>query len=92
METSPVLTEAEARDRDEFINRLFTDAIGAFNILAIHIGNRLGFYRELVGPGGLTSAELAERTSTHERYVREWLEQQAAACVLEVEDGDAGSA
>jgi hypothetical protein len=29
---------------------------------------------------------LAARTHTHERYVREWLEQQAAACMLEVAD------
>ena len=89
MEPAPVTSDAVARDRDEFINRLFNDALGAFNIFAIHIGDRLGFYRELSKGAGLTSVELAARTVTQERYVREWLEQQAAACVLEVEDGAA---
>ncbi len=84
MEESLVTSET-ALDRDEFINRLFTDALGAFNIFAIHIGDRLGFYRELAQGKSLTSAELARRTGTQERYVREWLEQQSAACVLEVE-------
>lgn len=80
------LSQADARDRDEFIDRLFGDAMGAFNIFAVHIGHRLGFYQALSQSSGLTSAELAARTGTQERYVREWLEQQAAACVLKVTD------
>ncbi|HEX6269840.1 MAG TPA: class I SAM-dependent methyltransferase [Anaerolineales bacterium] len=36
--------------------------------------------------GPATSAELASRTGTHERYIREWLEQQTVAGILEVED------
>jgi 2-polyprenyl-3-methyl-5-hydroxy-6-metoxy-1,4-benzoquinol methylase len=87
MELSPNASEAFVRDRDEFIDRLFHDAMGAFNIFAFFIGDRLGFYRELAAGNSLTAAELAERTGTHPRYVREWLEQQAAACVLEVENG-----
>lgn len=86
MERSSSTPEA-AQDRDEFINRLMNDALGAFNIFAIHIGDRLGYYRQLAQETGLTSAELARRTNTQERYAREWLEQQAAACVLEVIDG-----
>jgi len=78
----PILSDV--RDRDEFVNRLFNDALGTFNIFAVHIGDRLGFYRELAKSPGLTSTELAARTGTQERYVREWLEQQAAACVLNV--------
>jgi 2-polyprenyl-3-methyl-5-hydroxy-6-metoxy-1,4-benzoquinol methylase len=84
---SPDLSNADIRDRDQFIDRLFDDALGAFNIFAVHIGDRLGFYRELSKSSGLTSTELAARTGTQERYVREWLEQQAAACVLEVSEG-----
>lgn len=87
METSPAMPDSIAQDRDEFINRLFSDALGAFNIYAIHIGSQLGFYRELSRSSGLTSKELAGRTGAEERYVREWLEQQAAACVLDVADG-----
>jgi SAM-dependent methyltransferase len=59
---------------------------GTFNIFAIYIGDRLGFYRTLAEQGPLTSVELAGNTSTHERYVREWLEQQTVAGILEVED------
>jgi 2-polyprenyl-3-methyl-5-hydroxy-6-metoxy-1,4-benzoquinol methylase len=42
------------------------------------IGDRLGLYRALAGAGPLTSAELAERTGTAERPLREWLAAQAA--------------
>ena len=42
------------------------------------MGDKLGLYRALAGTGGLTPAELAERTGTAERYVREWLNAQAA--------------
>ena len=87
MESSTAMPDSVVQDRDEFINRLFGEAVGAFNIFAIHIGSRLGFYRELSRGAGLTSKELAALTGTQERYVREWLEQQAAACVLDVADG-----
>lgn len=61
---SPDLSNADIRDRDQFIDRLFDDALGAFNIFAVHIGDRLGFYRELSKSSGLTSTELAARTET----------------------------
>lgn len=43
------------------------------------IGDRLGLYRALDNDGPMTSAELAAQTGTHERYVREWLNAQAAS-------------
>ena len=43
------------------------------------IGDRLGLYRALHKSGPLTSTELATQTGTHERYVREWLNAQAAS-------------
>jgi SAM-dependent methyltransferase len=52
------------------------------------IGDRLGLYRAMTGAGPITSAELAERTDTSERYVREWLAEQAATgYVTHVGDG-----
>jgi SAM-dependent methyltransferase len=55
------------------------DEIGAtLNTALVVMGDRLGFYRALAGAGPLTPAELAERTGTAERYVREWLNAQAA--------------
>ena len=47
------------------------------------LGDQLGLYRELAAGGALTSAQLAERTGTAERYVREWLAAQAASGYIE---------
>ncbi|HEY4727129.1 MAG TPA: SAM-dependent methyltransferase, partial [Actinomycetes bacterium] len=49
--------------------------ITALELYAVYLGERLGLYRALAEGGPATSAELAERTGTVERYVREWLEQ-----------------
>ena len=53
------------------------------------IGASLGLYKAMRGAGPLSPAELAERTGTHERYVREWLNSQAAGGYV---DYDAASA
>ena len=53
------------------------------------MGDKLGLYRALAGAGPLTPAELAERTGTAERYVREWLNAQAAGGYVEY-DPDSG--
>ena len=45
-------------------------------------GDRLGLYRALRDGGAQTSSELAARTKTHERYLREWLSNQTAAGYL----------
>ena len=64
-------------------------AAGVFDIFTIYIGHRLGFYEALAGSDFLNSTELASRTGTHERYVREWLEQQTVSGILQVENADA---
>jgi len=51
------------------------------------MGDRLGWYRAMAGAGPLTSGELAERTGTAERYVREWLNAQAAGGYVAYEAG-----
>ncbi|MDJ0866757.1 MAG: methyltransferase domain-containing protein [Myxococcota bacterium] len=56
---------------------------GAMTSAMICLGDRLGLFRALAGAGPLTSAELAERTGLHERWVREWMHQQGASGVLE---------
>jgi len=60
---------------DALVERLFGAAIDTLEVASVHIGGRLGFYRSLADDGSATSAELAVRTGTDERYVREWLEQ-----------------
>lgn len=74
-----------AATADEFAERVLASALGAMEIYSIHIGDRLGFYRSLAGAGGMTSVELAESAGASERYVHEWLEQQATNGILEVE-------
>ena len=85
-------TTAESTERrDALIERLFMNAIGAFDLFSVHVGERLGLYRILADEGSLTSAELAKAAGVHERYAREWLEQQAASDLLEVEGNGDGS-
>jgi hypothetical protein len=60
--------------RDAFVGRLFEATLGAFDVLAVYLGDRLGLYRALAERGGpLTSGELADGAGIHERYAREWL-------------------
>jgi 2-polyprenyl-3-methyl-5-hydroxy-6-metoxy-1,4-benzoquinol methylase len=80
---------AEATERrDALVERLFMNAVGAFDLFSVYVGDVLGLYRALADKGPLTSAELAEAAGMHERYAREWLEQQAATDLLEVDGGD----
>ncbi|HVV58951.1 MAG TPA: class I SAM-dependent methyltransferase [Gaiellaceae bacterium] len=60
------------------------DEIGAtLNAALVVMGDKLGLYRALAGAGPLTPHELAERTGTSERYVQEWLNNQAAGGYVE---------
>lgn len=90
-EVSDVQDNGIEVERDAFVERMLQSVSGTFDIFGIYIGDRLGYYRTLAEAGWLTSSELAGRTRTHERYVREWLEQQTVTGVLEVEDESAGT-
>ncbi|HYY08688.1 MAG TPA: SAM-dependent methyltransferase, partial [Actinomycetota bacterium] len=74
-------------ERDAFADRIFSSALGYFDVLTIHLGQRLGLYRAIVELGRATPAELAERAGIAERYAREWLEQQATAGILHADVG-----
>ena len=56
--------------------------------MMIHIGDRLGLYKALDGAGPVTAAELASRTELQERWLLEWLKNQAAAGILEYSEGE----
>jgi len=74
-------TEAPAIDFDKLMAFVFraVEEVGAtLNTALVVMGDRLGLYRALADAGPLTSEELAQRTETAERYVREWLSAQAA--------------
>ena len=77
------MPEAKVHEqRDALVEELFEKMIGAMEVASVYLGDRLGLYRALAQGGPATSSELAQRTGTHERYVREWLEQQAVAGIL----------
>jgi 2-polyprenyl-3-methyl-5-hydroxy-6-metoxy-1,4-benzoquinol methylase len=80
--------EARPLDMDklhEFVFRAVEEAGATLNTALVVMGDRLGLYRALAGAGPLTPAELAGRTGTAERYVREWLNAQAAGGYVEYE-------
>ena len=77
-----------AIDTDKLMGIVFraVDEVGAtLNTALVVMGERLGLYRALAAPRPLTPAELAERTGTAERYVREWLNAQAAGGYIDYE-------
>jgi 2-polyprenyl-3-methyl-5-hydroxy-6-metoxy-1,4-benzoquinol methylase len=75
---------------ESFADQVFQAMLGFQKIAGIYLGDKLGFYQSLHEDGAATSVELAERTGTDERYVREWLEYQAVNGILEVDDTSAG--
>jgi 2-polyprenyl-3-methyl-5-hydroxy-6-metoxy-1,4-benzoquinol methylase len=74
--------------RDALVERLFMNAVGAFDLFSVYLGTRLGLYRELAEEGPLTSVELARAAGIDERYAREWLEHQAASDLLAMDEGN----
>ena len=76
---------------EALIERVFTSTVGLFDLASIYLGQRLGLYAALRDQGPATSDELADRTGTDERYVREWLEQQAVTGLLIADDDGAAA-
>ncbi len=75
--TTEISTIDEAK-LETFVGQAVTDMGAAISGLLLHIGDRLGLYKAMAGVGPITSSALAQRTGTTERYVREWLGNQAA--------------
>src|SRR3954470_15118822 len=77
---TPTLDDAKL---EAFVHQAVVDMGAAISGLLLHIGDRLGLYQAMAGAGPITSAELAARTGTAERYVREWLGNQTAGGYVE---------
>jgi len=63
---------------EQFVFRAVEEVGATLNAALVVMGDKLGLYRALAGAGALTPVELARRTGVSERYVREWLNAQAA--------------
>ncbi len=74
----PVAAQAITPEVEAFAGRVMGDTSAWMVTTMAMLGDRLGLWRSLAGSGALTSAELAARTGTSERYVREWLSSMAA--------------
>jgi len=74
---------------EAFVFRAVEEVGATLNTALVVMGDRLGFYQALAGAGPLTPAELADRTGAAERYVREWLNAQAAGGYVEY-DAESG--
>jgi len=86
------IQEPAAVDVDKLMAFVFraVDEVGAtLNAALVVMGDRLGLYKAMAGAGPLTPAELAQSTGTAERYVREWLNAQAAGAFIDY-DPDTG--
>jgi SAM-dependent methyltransferase len=70
---------------EQFVFRAVDEVGATLNTALVVMGDKLGLYRALAGAGPLTPDELADRTGTTERYVREWLNAQAAGGYVEYE-------
>ena len=60
-----------------FLGKVVGDFGAALSSSLVYIGQKLGLYKAMAGEA-VTPAELAEKTSTNERYVREWLNQSGS--------------
>ncbi len=73
-------------EAERLASRISDATVAVHDVLTIYLGERLGLYEALAAQGAASPRDLAARTGTHARYVREWLEQQAAAGILGCED------
>jgi 2-polyprenyl-3-methyl-5-hydroxy-6-metoxy-1,4-benzoquinol methylase len=63
---------------NQLLGKAVVDFGATFHAALVQVGDKLGLYKALAAGGPQTSTELAKRTGTTERYVREWLSNQAA--------------
>lgn len=72
----------EAQTTETFTGQVVTDVAAAISGVMTTIGHRLGLYKAMAGAGPMASADLAKKTRLHERYVREWANNQVAGGYL----------
>jgi SAM-dependent methyltransferase len=88
MATNEVATPVKVLDETKiqaFLGKAITDCGAALSSTLVVIGDKIGLFKAMAGAGPLTPAELAQRANASERYVREWLINQASGGYVEYE-------
>ena len=73
------ITNIDEQKLETFIGHVATELGAALNTALVTLGDELGLYKAMADGQPVQPAELAARTGTQERYVREWLNVQAAS-------------
>ena len=76
---TPALDESKLND---FMGRAVQDMGAAMHASLVIVGDKLGLYKAMAGAGPMTSAQVAAKAKTDERYTREWLNANAASGYL----------
>ena len=79
MATPSMTTGYDETKLNAFVGQVVGDMGAAMHAALVVIGDKLGLYKAMAGAGPLTPTELARKTDTSERYVREWLNANAAS-------------
>ena len=79
------ITNLDEQKLEAFVLHTATELGAALNAALVTLGDELGLYRAMADGQPVTATVLAERTGTHERYVREWLNTQAASGFVELD-------
>ncbi|MCB0876188.1 MAG: SAM-dependent methyltransferase, partial [Solirubrobacterales bacterium] len=78
MPTTEQSAELDPGKLEQFVFRAVDEVGATLNAALVVMGDKLGLYRALADAGPMTPVELARRSDVSERYVREWLNAQAA--------------
>jgi 2-polyprenyl-3-methyl-5-hydroxy-6-metoxy-1,4-benzoquinol methylase len=82
MSTTSTAPAVDMEKLQQFMGKAVVDMGAAMHAVLILLGDRLGLYKAMADSKPVTAAELAARTGTHERYVREWLNANAASAYV----------
>jgi SAM-dependent methyltransferase len=77
-ETEETAMTIDQHKLNDLLGRVVGDLSSGYGGVMVSIGDKLGLYKAMAGAGPLSSQELAKRCGCAERYVREWLNAQAA--------------
>jgi 2-polyprenyl-3-methyl-5-hydroxy-6-metoxy-1,4-benzoquinol methylase len=84
--TTTVTDPTATGQAEGLAGRIFQAGLDYLELFSVYLGLQLGLYAALRDAGPLTSTDLATAAGIHERYAREWLEQQAVAGYVEADD------